>query len=95
MKLIEAARKVIEDHQAQLIRPKKTQVQGEPIQYDAKDWNGNKKGWTILDSTTANVMCKVYAKVEAERPEMIAKFDRAPLPNAIAFIWAIANPKKG
>ncbi len=54
-------------------------------QYDCKPlFTGSKKGWTMLDITTAGAMLAVY---NALRPELQAKYDNIPLGRLVDFCW--------
>ena len=54
-------------------------------EYDCKPlFTGSKRGWTVLDITTARAMLAVY---EALKPESQAKFDNIPLGKLIDFVW--------
>ena len=54
-------------------------------QYDCKPiFTGSKRGWTMLDITTAGAMLAVY---NALKPEHQAKFDNIPLGRLVDFVW--------
>lgn len=65
---------------AVLIRPRDV---GE---YDMKPlFTGSKRGWVILDTTTANAI-KVVREALSDNPN-VHKFDRIPLRKLIDFVW--------
>jgi len=70
MKAIDAARKVVEEKQCALIRPRKD----EPTEYDFKDaFQGKKKGWFYLDLFTSSVITQVYDAVNEQNQAKLAE----------------------
>lgn len=69
-----------------LIRPRKEEHQkGSAWQYDIKEpFQGNKKGWTLVDLFTASAMLKVF---EALKDENKVKFDRLHINTLVDFTW--------
>lgn len=45
-------------------------------EYDCKPWNGNKRGWIILDSFSASAIVAVYDHLS---PENQAKYQNLPI----------------
>jgi hypothetical protein len=55
-------------------------------EYDVKPlFTGKKKGWSIMDATTAKAIITVYDAL-ANNPK-IDKFDAIPLPRLLDFVW--------
>lgn len=55
-------------------------------EYDVKPlFTGNKRGWTILDATTANAIVTVREALK-DNPN-VAKFDSIPLRQLVDFCW--------
>ena len=79
-------KQVVETKGCVLIRPRKEDhVKGNPWQYDIKEpFQGNKKGWTLVDLFTASAMLKVY---EALKDENKGKFDRLHINTLVDFTW--------
>lgn len=88
MKLSEVCAKVLEEKQAYLIRPSRQQEEGEAVRYDVKPWEGNKRGWTILDMTTSSAYSMVYKAINDENK---AKLERLPLMKAVAVAWKLTK----
>jgi type II secretory pathway component PulM len=56
-------------------------------QYDTKPlFTGNKRGWVILDATTAHMLRTIRGAMRTEAAQ--AKFDRIPLPRLVEFGWS-------
>lgn len=73
MKAIDAARKVVNEKQCVLLRPRKD----EPMEYDCKDaFTGNKRGWFYLDLFTSSAITQVYDAINETNRE---KLDRLPI----------------
>ncbi len=54
-------------------------------QYDCKPlFTGSKKGWMVMDITTASAMLAIY---NALKPEHQKKFDNIPLGKLIDITW--------
>ena len=64
MNLLEVCQKVCNEHQCHNIRVFKGELQAQP-------WDGNKKGWTILDATTANAFVCVYNHLRQDQKEKL------------------------
>lgn len=64
----EVAQEVMKTKSMMLFRPRK----GEPHQYDAKPYEGKKRGWAMLDTFTASA---IVAVGNALSPENRAKMD--------------------
>lgn len=55
-------------------------------EYDVKPlFTGNKRGWTILDATTAQAIVTVREALK-DNPN-VEKFDSIPLRELVAFCW--------
>jgi hypothetical protein len=79
MTISEIAKDVVENG-AVLIRPRGI---GE---YDVKPlFTGSKRGWVVLDATTAGAITAVREALK-DNPN-VAKFDRIPLGRLIDFVW--------
>jgi hypothetical protein len=79
MTITETASRVLETHQAHMIRPRKGGG------YDAKPWcGGNNRGWVILDGVTARAIALVMGAVS---PELREKLESLPLDRIIRFCW--------
>lgn len=77
---------VVANSSMKLIQPRKTQDESGLIEYDVKDYEGNKRGWVLLDSFTANAMTSVYNAInETQR----AKLDSMPALKAINLCWKL------
>lgn len=88
MKLYDACKQVMETKSLHLVRLRKRQEEGEPLQYDAKPWEGNKRGWVLLDLFTASVVCRVYEAInEANK----AKLDRLPVQKAVDVCYQLVK----
>lgn len=88
MTLSQACGLVAAEYSMKLIRARKAQAAGEPIEYDVKAYEGSKKGWTVLDATTACMFTRVYnACNETNR----AKLDRLPALKAINVCWRVCS----
>jgi len=73
MTAIDAARKVVNEKQCVLLRPRRE----EPLQYDCKDaFTGKKKGWFFLDLFTSSAIVKVH---EAINETNQAKLEKLPI----------------
>jgi len=73
MTALDAARKVVNESQCVLLRPRK----GEPLRYDCKaTFTGKKKGWFYLDLFTSSVIVKVW---EAINETNRAKLEKLPI----------------
>ena len=70
MTVYEAAKMVVSEKQYKLIRQKKNAA---IYEIDCKDHEGNKRGWTFLDGTTANVIVKVVEALSPENREKLLK----------------------
>ncbi len=79
-------KEIVETKGCVLIRPRKEDhIKATPWQYDVKEpFQGNKKGWTLLDLFTASAMLKVY---EALKDENKTKFDRLHINTLVNFTW--------
>lgn len=85
MVISEIQKQVTETGLAVLIRPR-TLVEGEARQYDVKPlFTGNKRGWTMLDLTTANALNTCYNALKKE--ENRQKWDRIPVLKLVDFAW--------
>lgn len=79
MTITQIANHVVENG-AVLIRPR------EVGEYDMKPlFTGSKRGWVMLDATTANAI-KTVRDALADNPN-VHKFDRIPLGKLIDFVW--------
>lgn len=68
-----------------LIRPRLPFVKGEPKEYDIKPlFTGNKRGWVVLDLTTANAMNTVYNALSEENQR---KWDNIHVVRLVEFTW--------
>ena len=87
MRTSEIIKQVIETKGCVLIRPRKEEhLNNTPWQYDLKEpFQGNKKGWTLLDLFTASAMLKIYDALEKE--ENKARFDRLHINKLVDFTW--------
>jgi hypothetical protein len=79
---IDAARACADSKQAQNVR-----VNTDGGGVDFKPWQGNKRGWTVLDGVTANLLVQV---VSALNEENAAKFLALPFERAVAVAWKLA-----
>ena len=79
-------KQVVDTKGCVLIRPRKEDhVKGNPWQYDIKEpFQGNKKGWTLVDLFTASAMVKVYDTLKDENK---GKFDRLHINTLVDFTW--------
>ncbi len=79
-------KEIVETKSCVLIRPRKEgHIKATPWQYDVKEpFQGNKKGWTLLDLFTASAMLKVY---EALKDENKTKFDQLYINTLVDFTW--------
>lgn len=71
---------------AHLIRPRKApRVKGQPIHYDVKPlFTGNKRGWVLLDITTAHAMQTCYNALSINNR---IKWDCIPIMKLVDFTW--------
>ena len=69
-----------------LIRPRKAlRVKGQPIHYDVKPlFTGNKRGWVLLDITTAHAMQTCYNALSSANQ---IKWDCIPIMKLVDFTW--------
>lgn len=91
MTISQIANEVVAAKSAKLIRYRKESVASGVAQYDAKDlFTGSKRGWTILDLTTASALCAVFgAEAIANVPERRAKLENLPLGRLVDFCWKV------
>jgi hypothetical protein len=84
--LISQVQKNVLTDGAKLVRYRKQQwVKGQAIEYDVKPlFTGNKRGWILLDHTTASALDACY---QALSPDNQAKWDRIPLTRLVDFAW--------
>jgi hypothetical protein len=82
----EIIKQVVETKGCILIRNRKEDhLKGTSWNYDVKDpFQGNKKGWTMIDLTTANAMLTVY---RALRPDLQIKFNNIHFQKLVDFTW--------
>lgn len=80
MKLSDACKQVMLSQSMHLVRVSKQQEAGGPINYDVKPWEGNKRGWTLLDVFTASAVSKVYDAVNDKNKDAL---DRLSLRSAV------------
>ena len=85
MNIIEASDKVLQEQTCVLIRPKKSAEQG---QVDCNDYQGKKKGWTILDMTTANMVKQVYNALSEKNQKKVATMNPV---QTISIFWSLVN----
>lgn len=86
MTFLDCCRAVREDG-LRLIRPRADS----PNQYDLKEpYTGRAKGWTWLDTTSANIVLQVY---EALPPQNQEKFQKLSANRALYLCWRAANGK--
>jgi hypothetical protein len=84
MTWLEVARAITAEKSAQLVRPRKDA----PGQYDAKRYEGSKRGWIWLDLVTASMLVQIYdALNEVNR----AKFAGLPLLKAVNVGWKLVR----
>lgn len=84
MKISDIFKKVVNESQAVLIRPREVDSNNN-IQYDVKElFSGKKKGWTVLDGFTASAMLTVYNALEKKSQE---KYDTVSLSKLLNFTW--------
>lgn len=84
MLISEIQKQVVEKGAAVLLRPRPL-VQGEPRQYDVKPlFTGNKRGWTMLDLTTANALQTCYNALSEASQE---KWNRISVFKLVDFAW--------
>lgn len=91
MTILEVANQVVAEKSAYLIRYRKDSVLAGVAQYDAKPlFTGSKRGWTMLDLTTASAVANV-GKAVMESPTISdankAKFNNWPLGKLVDFCW--------
>lgn len=87
--LAEIAGLILSNHSLRLVRPVKDQIEGEPIKYEFKDYEGNKTNrWVLLDAVTANAIATVYNALGEDNR---AKFDRLPLCKAVNVVWKLVK----
>lgn len=87
MKITQIIKDIVDTKSACMIRERKGEhVKGSDYEYDVKPLlTGNKrKGWMILDLTTANAMLTVY---NAIKPENQAKFNQLHVLRLVDFTW--------
>jgi len=79
-------KQIVDNHSACLIRPRKEErVKGQPIQYDVKPlFTGNKKGWVLLDVTTAHALQTCYNALSPANQE---RWDRISIIKLVDFTW--------
>lgn len=82
MKLSEVCEKVIADKTAVLVRDRKEGG------LEVKPYAGNKRGWVLLDLTTASVCCQVFDRV---KPKVKTTLDSFPAKKAVRIIWSAVN----
>lgn len=90
MTISQIARTVKDQRQAHLIRYRTDSVKEcGTAQYDAKPYGtGSKRGWTLIDLTTASAIVAVHdALTKSQKPENLAKFDNIPLGRLVDFCW--------
>lgn len=73
---LEIATKVVEERTACLFRKKRT---GEG--YDCKQYEGSKRGWSLLDHFSASAVCVVWHNLNEENKK---KFEKLSLPKMVA-----------
>jgi hypothetical protein len=87
MKITQIIKDIVDTKSACMIRKRNGEhVKGSDYEYDVKPLlTGNKrKGWIILDLTTANAMLTVY---NAIKPENQAKFNQLHVLTLVDFTW--------
>ncbi len=86
MKAIDIFRAANAEHSAKLARPRKDC----PGEYDARDYceSGNKRGWMLIDATTANAVTRVH---EALSPANQAKFENLSLLRMVDIAWKLVS----
>ncbi len=84
-------KQVVDTKGCVLIRPRKEDhIKGDLYHYDVKEaFQGNKKGWTLLDLFTASAMLKVYEALNKETNRY--KFDSLHINTLIDFTWKHIN----
>jgi hypothetical protein len=82
---VEVCRKVAAEHSLHLVRAKKGATPGT---YEAKVWEGNKRGWTLLDATSANCVVKVY---DALNPTNQAKIATLSAERTLDICWKMVG----
>lgn len=89
MQLHAICQQIVAEKTMKLIRPrKKAHEPGTPYEYDVKDYEGNKRGWTVLDGFTASMFVQVWAQLnDANR----AKLAKLPALQAINICWKAAR----
>lgn len=88
MTITQIAQQVLEEHSAVQIRlpPGIKQIKCAPKEYDWKPlFCGSRRGWTVLDATTANAIMTVYRGIQSD--DLRSKFDTIPLVQLIGFCW--------
>ncbi len=73
MNIYEASKIVLAEHQYKMIRAKKDSASHELDCKDVLDHKGNKRGWTILDATTASVIVRVTEAINETSREKFLK----------------------
>ncbi len=92
MLISEITKQVVSGSSALMIRPRKDMFEkGMPKHYDVKPlFTGSKKGWVIIDLTTANAMNAVYHALSTPMKE---KWNTIPVNKLINFTWShVSNP---
>lgn len=87
MTITQIAQQVLAEHSAVYVRYR-SGGHGEPKEYDSKPlFMGSRKGWTVLDATTAAAIMVVFRGL---KPELQAKVDTIPLARLVEFCWRVA-----
>lgn len=85
MLISDIQKQVVDECTAVLLRERMS-VKGEARQYDVKPlFTGNKKGWSLLDLTTANALCTCYNALTTE--ENRQKWDKISVFRLIDVAW--------
>ena len=85
MTAFEAIRKVRETGTAHLLRPRKD----EPGRYDMRPYGaGNKRGWVILDITTAGAVLTVHGRLSRMNQDRLEKM---PLGRLVEVCWKLVR----
>lgn len=75
---------ILSERSARLVRYR-SGGKGEPKEYDTRDlFGGNRRGWTLLDMTTANAIMTVHRGL---REDLRVKLDTIPLRQLVDFCW--------
>lgn len=84
MTITQIAQQVLDQHSAVQIRFR-AGAKGEVKEYDCKPlFSGSRRGWTVMDATTANAVTTVYRALSADKRPT---FDTIPLSRLIDFCW--------